>query len=194
MKPHEARSVADLAACVNAGSRPKFIFFWGRTPAKDGSVTKACFSQWYSSPFWIDGLLYPTAEHFMMASKARLFDDQESLGRIRSAPSPGAAKAFGRAVQGFDERVWAEHRYEIVIKGNYEKFRQNPQLLTFMLSTKERVLVEASPIDRIWGIGMAETETNAGNPLKWRGLNLLGFALMEARGRLSATLPTELER
>lgn len=184
MKPHETRSVADLVVATDAGARPKYLFFWSHRTAKDNPLTGACLSQWYPAPFCVDERVYPTAEHFMMAAKARLFGDQDRLDQILAVPSPGAAKALGRAVQGYDEAIWAANRYEIVVSGNYEKFRQHPTLLAFLLATKKRVLVEASPTDRIWGIGLSADDSDAENPQAWRGLNLLGFALMEVRGRL----------
>ncbi len=117
----------------------------------------------------------------MMAEKARLFDDTETLSRILGSKSPGEAKRLGRNVIGFDQRIWEEHRSEIVVKGNYLKFTQNKDLESYLLGTKKRVLVEASPVDPIWGIGLDSNSEFATIPLKWRGLNLLGFALMEFR-------------
>ncbi len=122
----------------------------------------------------------------MMAEKARLFGDIETLGKIIHAPNPGAAKAFGREVRGFKQDVWNDKRFEIVVAANMAKFSQNEQLKTFLLSTNERVLVEASPVDKIWGIGLAEDAENIENPLTWKGLNLLGFALMEVRSQLAS--------
>ena len=184
MKPHEARSLKEIVKCCNGGAKPKFIFFWGHTPPKSGEINKACFRQWYNAPFKIDNVVYPTTEHYMMASKARLFRDQEAFDKIIFASSPGAAKAFGREVKNFDEKKWIENRFKIVSKGNFEKFNQNPNLRNFLLNTKNRVLVEASPKDTIWGIGMAESDEGADQPVKWRGLNILGFALMEAREQI----------
>jgi ribA/ribD-fused uncharacterized protein len=173
------------------GSRPEFLLFWGHIPAKDGSVTKACFSQWWTAPFVIDGLTYPTAEHFMMASKARLFGDDAAFKRVLNATSPKQAKVIGRGVQGFDDELWTQERCQLVIAGNLAKFSQHPPLWDFLLSTGEKVLVEASPYDRIWGIGLSADDERAGKPEQWRGLNLLGFALMEVRERLKNGIQTE---
>jgi ribA/ribD-fused uncharacterized protein len=162
----------------------KFIFFWGHQPAKDGSVTKTCFSQWWISPFAVDGIMYKTAEHWMMAKKAELFNDVETRDKILSANSPAEAKKLGREVRGYNDELWLKERFEIVKKGNYHKFSQNQELKTFLLTTKNRIIVEASPVDPIWGIGMASESKEIENPLKWRGLNLLGFALMEVRDEL----------
>ncbi len=120
----------------------------------------------------------------MMAEKARLFDDRIMLEKIIQAATPKDAKLLGRSVSGFDAAIWEQHRSTIVIEGNYYKFTQNSALQKFLLATGDRVLVEASPVDRIWGIGLAEADPHASEPGKWAGLNLLGFALMEVRDRL----------
>ena len=178
------KSTDELVRAMAAGLSPKFTFFWGHRPSASGSITKSCFSQWWHSPFTVDGVRYPTAEHYMMAAKARLFGDTETLGKILTASGPGQVKALGRSVDRFDENAWCAHRYDAVVEGNLAKFSQNAELKEFLLSTKRRVLVEASPVDRIWGIGLAEDSPDAERPQRWRGLNLLGFALMEVRERL----------
>ena len=162
----------------------KFLFFWGHQPNKDGSISKTCFSQWWLSSFEVDKVTYKTAEHWMMAKKAELFKDDKILDKILQAKSPAEAKKFGREVKNYNETIWLAARFEIVKQGNYHKFSQNSELKTFLLNTKDRVLVEASPVDAIWGIGMASDHKNALNPAKWQGLNLLGFALMEVRDEL----------
>jgi len=91
---------------------------------------------------------------------------------------------LGRQVKNYDDKLWLANRYEIVKQGNYHKFSQNKDLKTFLINTKDRVLVEASPVDPIWGIGMATDHKDVSNPEKWKGLNLLGFALMEVRDEL----------
>ena len=120
----------------------------------------------------------------MMAEKARLFGDEECLAKIMLARNAGAAKRLGREVRNFDEQIWVAHRFEIVVTGNVEKFRQNDDMREFLIRTGSKVLVEASPRDRISGIGMGKDNPKATNPLQWNGLNLPGFALMEARARL----------
>ena len=170
-----------LIRTVREGTRPKYLFFWGHQPSKDGTITSTCLSQWFAAPFAIDGITYPTAEHYMMAEKARLFGDDEVLDRIIRAPHPGAAKKLGRQVQGFEESIWNAHRFDIVVRGNRAKFTQHDNLRTYLLGTRDRVLVEASPVDRIWGIGLARDDARAEDPEQWRGLNLLGFALMQVR-------------
>jgi ribA/ribD-fused uncharacterized protein len=120
----------------------------------------------------------------MMAGKASLFQDSEALTRILLAEKPALAKNIGREVKGFDQSVWDRHAADIVVEGNYHKFSSNQALRTFLLQTGNKILVEASPSDAIWGIGLAKDHTNAANPAKWRGSNLLGFALMEVRDRI----------
>ena len=168
----------------NEGEKLKYLFFWGHTPSKDGSISKSCFSQWWQSSFVVNSISYKTAEHWMMAEKARLFDDQEILNEIIVCDHPMEAKQLGRKVKSFDPDIWNRRKYEIVKQGNYHKFSQHKDLKEFLLSTKNRVLVEASPRDRIWGIGMSQNNENAENPNLWRGQNLLGFALMEVRDEL----------
>lgn len=119
-----------------------------------------------------------------MTAKALLFGDAEMAEKIPAAPHPREAKALGRKVRGFVEERWAERRFDLVVAGNVAKFGQNPELRDYLLATGGRVLVEASPRDRVWGIGMGASNDLATSPEHWRGLNLLGFALMEARHQL----------
>lgn len=163
------------------GERLKFRFFWGHSGQGVGPWV---LSQWWEAPFTIAGADYATAEHWMMAEKARFFGDEASHSAILAARSPGAAKALGRQVNGFDDGDWARVRSAIVRTGNLEKFRQDPALMDWLLATGDTVLVEASPRDTIWGIGMASSHADVECIGAWRGENLLGFALMEVRQRL----------
>ncbi|MFD0725296.1 NADAR family protein [Lysobacter brunescens] len=175
-----------LRARATAGERFAFLCFWGHRPRADGAPSASCFSQWYPSPFTVDGVRYATAEHWMMAGKARLFGDESALAKVLANDDPGAAKAAGRGVRHFDEARWSAHRFDLVVEGNLAKFSQHPDLRRFLLSTGDRVLVEASPVDPIWGIGLAAADPRATEPAQWTGLNLLGFALMVVRERLAA--------
>ena len=177
---NDTQFAKELQARFNAGEKLKYLFFWGHQPARQG-VTAACFSQWYGAPFTVDGQRYPTAEHFMMAEKAALFGDPSAREQILKAPNPGAAKALGRQVRGFDEAVWVRHRFAIVVRANQAKFGQNPALGQFLRQSGHHILVEASPVDRVWGVGLAKDDGKITNPNLWRGLNLLGFALMQVR-------------
>ncbi|MCK7625587.1 NADAR family protein [Streptomyces sp. RS10V-4] len=180
------RSVAELCALTAAGERVEYVHFWGHRPPRGGGLGTSCFSQWWPSPFTVGGVRYATAEHWMMAGKARLFGDAEAERRALAAGHPQEAKEAGRTVRGFDEEVWARHRSGLVVEGSRHKFGQDPALRSFLLGTGSRVLVEASPVDRIWGIGLAADDDRAADPARWRGLNLLGFALMAARQLLAA--------
>jgi ribA/ribD-fused uncharacterized protein len=160
------------------------LFFWGHQPSADGFITKSCLSQWWAAPFDVDKVIYPTAEHWMMAGKAKLFSDHEALKAILACDTPAKAKKQGRLVRNFDPTIWDQHKFEIVVNGNYHKFNQHAALKDFLLSTDDQVLVEASPFDKIWGIGMRSSTPGASNPALWRGENLLGFALMEVRDKI----------
>jgi hypothetical protein len=180
----EVRSTPQLLEFIAGGGRPKYLLFWGHQPQSDGSAGKGCLSQWWRAEFTVDGVTYPSAEHFMMTAKALLFGDAEMAARIPLAPHPKEAKDLGRQVRGFDEERWAQQCFGLVVAGNAAKFGQNPDLRDYLLGTGDRVLVEASPRDRVWGIGMDAGNDLAMSPAHWRGENLLGFALMEARHRL----------
>ncbi|WTP81908.1 NADAR family protein [Streptomyces sp. NBC_00178] len=176
----------DLLARTARGERVKYLHFWGHRPRPDGTLGAGCLSQWWPSPFTVGSVTYASAEHWMMAGKARLFGDPESERQAVAAASPGAAKKVGRLVSGFDGTVWTRERFALVVEGSVHKFGQDPALRAYLLGTGDRVLVEASPLDRIWGIGLTGDDPRAADPSSWRGLNLLGFALMEARSRLRA--------
>lgn len=122
----------------------------------------------------------------MMVRKARLFGDEDAARLILHTASPNEAKKLGRKVRGFSDAVWIEHREEIVYTGNLAKFSQNRSLRSFLLATQDSILVEASPVDAIWGIGLAQDDPRAGEVSTWRGLNLLGFALTKVREHLES--------
>jgi ribA/ribD-fused uncharacterized protein len=148
---------------------------------------------WWPVPFIVDGVTYSSAEHYMMAAKALLFGDSATAERIQTAPHPGAAKKLGREVRGFNEQRWAQRRFDLVVTGNLAKFGQHPDLRDYLLGTGSGIIVEASPQDRIWGIGLAADDERARSPQHWRGLNLLGFALMEVRHQLNSTRRQAME-
>lgn len=184
--PADTRTREELTALVAAGVQPKYLLFWGHRPERDGSVGAGSLSQWWQAEFTVDGVTYTSAEHWMMAGKARMFGDEEMLSKVLAARTPAEAKKLGRLVRGFDDQRWAAERFELVVAGNVAKFGQDEALRNYLTGTANRVLVEASPLDRVWGIGLAADNERAVRPAEWRGLNLLGFALMEARARLSA--------
>lgn len=162
-----------------------FLFFWGHQPSKDGKITKSCFSQWWISNFIENDIIYKSAEHYMMAQKALLFNDNKAFEKIINCISPKDVKSIGREIKSFDAQIWDENKYQIVKKGNFLKFNQNQDLKNFLLSTNDKIIVEASPVDAIWGIGLAEDNPKAKNIHTWEGENLLGFALMEVRDELN---------
>ncbi len=168
----------------NINTENKFLFFWGNQPSKDGTLSTSCLSQWWMCNFEVDGIIYKSAEHWMMAKKAELFRDFEMIEKILQAATPAEAKKLGREIGNYSERVWLSNRFKIVCEGNFHKFSQDENLKHFLLQTQNQILVEASPVDFIWGIGLAGNDINAKNPEKWKGLNLLGFALMEVRDEL----------
>lgn len=179
-----------MRAQIATGLAPKFLCFWGHEPNHPGRLERECLSQWYAAPFNVAGDVYRTAEHFMMVGKARLFGDSEMAAQILAAKHPGEAKKLGRAVRGFDGTTWERERVRIVRDGNLAKFGQHAALRAVLLKTGDRILVEASPVDRIWGIGLAANDPDAERPERWRGLNLLGFALMQVRATLLASAAT----
>ncbi|WP_328614097.1 NADAR family protein [Amycolatopsis sp. NBC_00355] len=180
------RSVEELTRALDAGKRFKYVYFWGNRPPRGGGAGSGCLSQWWPSPFVVDDVRFATAEHYMMWRKAQLFGDEEVAVQVLTAGHPKQAKDFGRRVRRFDEATWVASRREIVVDGNVAKFAQHPDLAEYLAGTGDRVLVEASPLDRVWGIGLAADDPRTANPRGWRGLNLLGFALADVRAQLGS--------
>jgi len=160
-----------------AGEQRRFTFFW---------QSESPFSQWHPSEFTVEGKRFVCAEQFMMHGKAVLFGDLETARRILASKSPKTQKALGRKVQGFDEQLWRRERERIVYEGNHAKFTQNSELLKALLGTVGTELVEASPLDRIWGVGLSEEDPRIQDPSQWRGQNLLGKVLTRLRDDLLA--------
>lgn len=161
----------------------KFTFFWNGP-----------FSQWYPSYFEIEEIEYNCAEQYMMAEKARLFGDEETLDMIMEAEDPKTQKKLGRLVEDFDQDEWEAiedngHPYcwNVVWKGNVAKFNQNSYLLEELFATAGTILVEASPFDVIWGIGLREDDPLALDRDNWRGANWLGEVLTDVREHLMGT-------
>ena len=150
-----------------------FTFFW-----------KHRLSQWHRAPFVAGGVAFTHAEQYMMYAKAMLFGDRDAAARILAAETPREHQAVGREVRGFDESVWALFREGIAFAGNYARFGQNPDQRELLFSTRRTTLVEASPHDRVWGIGLAADDPRALDRSQWLGLNLLGEALTRVREAL----------
>lgn len=148
-----------------------FTFFW-----------KGPFSQWARSAFTVDGVEYTCAEQYMMHQKALIFGDTEKAQEIMDAGfNPRRHKDLGRQVKPFDPAKWNEVAKDVVYVGTHHKFKQNPELLKLLKDTKHTTLVEASPLDRIWGIGLAENDPRAKQRTTWLGTNWLGEILTEVR-------------
>ncbi|RFU32152.1 hypothetical protein B7463_g4169, partial [Scytalidium lignicola] len=170
---------------VNSGKEEQSgpIFFWKPHESEYGFL-----SQWHSSPFQDadKSKTYSSAEQYMMYQKASLFEDHEIGAKILKTTSPKEQKSLGRKVRNFDDDVWKKNRSRIVTEGSYFKFMyslsEDEGLKERLLATRERELIEASPMDRIWGIGFGAQNAES-QKHKW-GLNLLGIALMEARKRI----------
>ena len=127
----------------------KHVFFWN-----------GIYSQWYPSSFTIDGNQFVTCEQYMMYEKAILFGDKEIADKILLTELPNEQKALGKLVKGFDRTLWDQHCFSIVYQGNLAKFTQNPELKEELIATGDRVLVEASPYDFIWGIKLGDEQFN----------------------------------
>lgn len=148
----------------------QFTFFW-----------HGPFSQWHGCRFKVDAVAYNCAEQFMMAQKAVLFHDEESLGKIMATANPRIQKGLGRKVRGFNPGKWQAQARDIVYRGNWAKFTQNADLRELLLATRGTTLVEASPSDTIWGIGLGEDDPRAADRQTWRGTNWLGEVLTRVR-------------
>jgi hypothetical protein len=183
--PTEPLTRDSLIASIASGARYDYLFFWGHTGKKD-APGKYVLSQWWPAEFKIGKHTYATAEHWMMAEKARLFGDTEIERQVLATSSPKEAKALGRKVKGDDWSRWDAIKFDTVVRGNVAKFTQNAALGEWLVSTHPQVIVEASPADAIWGIGLAADDARTGDPSLWRGENLLGFALMKVRANLKA--------
>lgn len=184
MDINNIRSNDDLKQyIIETGETPEFIFFWGHTVKDRTNPTPGVFSQWFESEFTDDdGNVYPTAEHWMMAKKALCFEDDETFKKVLEDPFPNNVKRYGRQIKNYDDKKWSSTRYHVVVDGSVRKFTSQDILKQYLLSTDNKVIVEASPYDRVWGIGYDVPEAKQlSGPDKWDGQNLLGYALMEAR-------------
>ena len=166
------------------GSGPSLLMFYQHAPVLPDRITEVCLSQWYPSKFHDLGHDFTCGEQYMMVQKAGLFGDDEIRKAILAEKYPGQMLALGRSVSGFKQAEWNQLKYTIVLNGNWRKFSQNQELKQYLLSTGDSILVSAAANDDIWGIGYSEDHPNAWDPKKWRGQNLLGFALMEVRDAL----------
>ena len=145
-------------------------------------------SQWFYAPFYVMRTEYLTAEHYMMHKKAELFGDNLISALILNTYEPSEVKKLGKQVQNFDIIKWNEKKFDIVVQGNWYKFHNYKDLKRKLLATGDSILVEASPTDRIWGIGRPMGYSQLHDVDSWRGENLLGFALMKVREKVKNEL------
>jgi len=178
--PKKKASKAESKLHGDCSERGNFFLFWRGWP-----------SQWYGSEFVLRSAYDPSregdftcAEQFMMAEKALLFGDHEAYDQIMKESSPRKMKQLGRMLRNFDADRWAAECERIVTRGSLAKFAQNPDLRALLLGTGDKIIVEASPLDTIWGIGLGPDHPDAVHPGRWRGQNLLGKCLMCARSLL----------
>lgn len=142
------------------------------------------FSNWYSASITVDGVEYSCTEQHMMAEKAKLFEDHETLKKIMRAKHPAEQKKLGRQVKGFDVDKWSVVAKELVYKGNLAKFTQHEDLKQYLLGTGDKIIVEASPYDTVWGIGLGEDDERCLDPKQWKGTNWLGEVIMRVRATI----------
>lgn len=150
-----------------------YVFFWHGE-----------FSNWYRTEFISAGVKFTSTEQAMMVSKALLFDDKWVADMIMRTNNPQEQKHLGRKVRNFDADKWNSVALHIVTELCYQKFTQNDELKTLMLSHGNREFVEASPLDKIWGIGLHYDDDEVLDRNKWKGTNWLGIALTKARDRI----------
>ncbi len=151
----------------------EFTFFWNGP-----------FSQWKPAEFTCYGQTFNCAEQFMMFYKAVFFDDYDIAGKIMETVLPSEQKKLGRKVKDFDVDKWGVAAKHIVYAGSFHKYTQNPELFLQLVNTHSTTLVEASPYDKIWGIGLHDEDPRAFSRDTWQGLNWLGEVLTELRGDL----------
>lgn len=159
----------------------KIIGFYRQTECPYG-----CFSQWYFNDKQFknyEDIYFNSSEQFMMSEKAKLFNDMKTYDKIMKSIDQKKIKAYGKKVKNFDDNIWLNNNYRILLEGNLLKFSQNPKLKKLLLETNNKIIVEASPYDKIYGIGMSKNNKDFLNIDKW-GKNLLGQVLMEIRNLL----------
>jgi len=171
-------SISSLANETNA---LEFLCFW---KPNHQIVDESCLSQLQYSEFVVDIHDFISAEQYIMVEKARLFEDEEIEQQILDTKDPTEVTSLGQKVKNFKQDIWDRVKYSIVLTANYYKFTQNKALREFLLSTENKILVEANPLDKIWGVGLSSESSNIHLPSSWKGENLLGFALMEVRDEI----------
>ena len=141
-------------------------------------------SNWYPSPFTLDGVAFSSMEQYMMYRKAVCFGDDKVAAQILVTEDVAEIKTLGRLVSGYDESLWNGVRQIVVYEGLLAKFSQNSELWEQLKKTGSAVLAECAVKDRIWGIGLSMRDPDKLDRAKWQGQNLLGYALMMVREKL----------
>ena len=141
-------------------------------------------SNWYLSRFTVGDVTYSSLEQFMMYQKAVCFGDSDIAAQILETDNVGKIKALGRLVAGYDDHHWNGIRQIVVYQGLMAKFSQNEELKALLLQTGKSLLAECAVQDRIWGIGLSMKDPDRLEREKWKGQNLLGYALMMVRESL----------
>lgn len=141
-------------------------------------------SNWYESPFTIEGINFSSVEQYMMYKKAIVFKNYDIAKEILNTKDPASIKELGRSVTNYDDKLWSGIRQIIVYEGLYQKFSQNEELKSPLKNTKDSILAECAVNDLIWGIGLSMTDPNRFDPNKWKGKNLLGYTLMMVRDNI----------
>ena len=158
----------------------KHVLFWGEWP-----------SNWYRAEFNAEVLIdgkketkhFYNSEQYFMYMKAIIFGDYEIAEKILATKDPKKAKELGRIVRNYDDKVWNDMRYKVMVDANKAKYSQNEDLKKLITSDefKGKGYCEASPVDRVWGLGLGENDPLADDEKNWKGQNLLGKALDEVR-------------
>lgn len=154
----------------------KYVFFWGEWP-----------SNWFKCHFVVEGNEFFNSEQYFMWVKAKTFGDEDVADEIlKKGKNPKTAKALGRKVKNYDDAVWNEKRYQVMVDANLHKYSQNEELKALLLNPelKDKGYVEASKYDTIWGVGLTEDNPLVDDEKNWLGTNLLGKALDEVREKL----------
>lgn len=151
------------------------VFFYG---------SSEIYSNWHRCRFIIEGITFNCSEQAMMYYKAKMFRDYDTANKILKSKNPREQKQLGREVKNFDESYWINNREEIMYRILYEKFTQNEDFKKELLKYKQHEFVEASPYDKIWGIGLDQTNDLILDESNWRGQNLLGKCITRLKNDL----------
>ena len=155
----------------------KYFFFW-----------KHRLSQWHIVNFNVDNYIYNCCEQFMMHRKALLMGDTFAAEIILGEKNPAQHQTLGRQIQNFNQELWDSYKYNIVLQGNRARFHQSPQCRELLLATGDKLIVEASPYDKVWGIGKGASDPDIMDETKWNGQNLLGKVLTQVREEIKEEL------